>query len=968
MQPAAEPVVDFVFICLRVLSPQVLAHQVHSGVEQIERRAERGARGRHTGIVALKDGAEKQSFSRPDAYNPRTIGLTIGTRLGPYEIATHIGAGGMGEVYRATDTRLKREVAIKVLPTSLAADPDRLARFQREAEVLASLNHPNIAAIYGLEESGDTRALVMELVEGATLADRIAQGPIPIDEAMPIARQIAEALEAAHEQGIIHRDLKPANVKVRPDGTVKVLDFGLAKLNDRNGPNVSNAPNALSMSPTITSPAMTLGGMILGTAAYMSPEQARGKQVDKRADIWAFGCVLYEMLTGRRPFEADDVSPTMARVLEREPDFDALPASVSARVRQALRLCLRKDPKQRAADIRDVRLALEGAFETAGSQAAAAVVAPLWRRVATLTAGALVVAALGGALVWLAMRPADPVPPRVSRLPIAFSGASALTIGGADRDLAITPDGSRVLYVGNRGTQLFVRALDALEPVAVFTGTPRGPFVSPDGQWIGFVDNNTSLKKVAVTGGPAVTLATLDAGTPRGATWGPDDTIIFATATLATGLQRAGAAGGSTTVLTRPDRAHGEADHLWPELLPGGRAVLFTITAVTGGLDAAQVAILDLQTGMRTIIVRGGSHAHYVPSGPGSPKRAEREGGHLVYAAEGTLRAVPFDLARLETRGTPVPVVPDVVTTAAGAVDAVVASDGTLAYVSAGRGVTGANAPRTLVWVDRQGRETPIPAPPRAYTYPRLSPDDTRVVVYANDQEQDLWLWDLARATLTRLTFEPAQDSNPVWTPDGRRLLFNSTRAGESNLYVQAADGTGSATRLTEGANAQYPTGTTAQGTRVVFTETTPTRARDLRLLKLTPTPETAGQGRGEPVEPPRVEPLLETRFDERGGIVSPDGQWLAYESNSSGRYEIYVRPFPNVGDGQWQVSNAGGVQPLWARNGQELIYVSLTGALMRVGCRACHVVGGYDADAAGQGRLFHDSGWHSRPHVRHRI
>ena len=411
------------------------------------------------------------------------------------------------------------------------------------------------------------------------------------------------------------------------------------------------------------------------------------------------------------------------------------------------------------------------------------------------------------------------------------------------------------------------------------------------------------LKKVAVAGGSPVTLTTLD-GFPQGATWGPDETVIFAT-NGATGLQRIGAAGGPTTVLTRPDRAHGEADHLWPELLPGNRAVLFTITALTGGLDAAQVAVLDLQTGARKVLVRGGSHAHYVTS------------GHLVYGAGGTLRAVPFDLARLETRGTPVPLVADVTTTAFGAVDAVVAEDGTLAYVSGGL-ATGATAPRTLVWVDRQGRETPIPAPLRSYMYPRVSPEGTRVAVFAADQQLDLWLLDLPRATLTRLTFEPGLDLLPLWTPDGRRLLFASDRAGgQFNLFVQAADGTGAATRVAESTNQQNPTGITTDGTRVVFDELTPTRQHDLRLLSLTPTPH--------------VEPLLETSFDERNGIVSPDGHWLAYESNSSGRFEIYVRPFPNVGDGQWQMSNTGGVQPLWARSGRELFYVAPDGALLAV-------------------------------------
>ncbi len=832
------------------------------------------------------------------------MALTPGTRLGVYDITALIGAGGMGEVYRATDVTLGREVAIKVLPDTFAQDAERLARFEREAKTLASVNHPHIAAIYGFEKSGGAHALVMELVEGPTLANRIAEGPIPIDEALVIARQIADALEAAHEQGIIHRDLKPANIKVRSDGTVKVLDFGLAKLIEPGSgirDSGSGGAGVLSISPTITSPAMTLGGMILGTAAYMSPEQARGKQVDKRADIWAFGCVLYEMLTGRRPFDADDVSLTMARVLEREPDFDALPPSVPARVRQALRVCLRKDPKQRAGDIRDVRLAIEGAFETSAAQAAAPVVAARWRRVAIASAAAvLATAVVATTITWLAMRA---VSPRVSRLSIAPSGNAALSINGTDRDLTITPDGSRVVYIGNRGTQLFVRALDALEPVAVFTGAPRGLFVSYDGQWIGFVDGTTTLKKVAVTGGPAITLATLD-GTPRGATWGPDDSVIFATQSAATGLQRVGAAGGPVTVLTRPDRAQGELDHFWPEMLPGGRAVLFTITAVGGGLDAAQVAVLDVQTGTRKVLVRGGSHAHYAPS------------GHLVYAAAGTLRSVPFDLARLETRGTPVPVVPDVMTTSQGGVDAVVASDGTLAYVSGG--AMGAGQQRTLVWVDRQGHETPIPAPPRAYLLARLSPDGTRVALWANDQQADIWIWDLSRATLTRVTFDPAADGYPVWTPDGRRLIFSSERAGARNLFWQAADGTGAVERLADSPNLQDATAVSPDGRRLTFIEVAPKTAEDVMQIEL--------DGAH------RVTPLVQSAFSERNGIISPDGRWLAYDANDSGRFEVFVRPYPDVNSGHWQVSTTGGARPLWAPSGQELFYASPTGALMRVG------------------------------------
>ena len=396
--------------------------------------------------------------------------LSAGTRLGPYEILSALGAGGMGEVYRARDTKLDRAVAIKILPEAFAADTERIARFQREAKTLASLNHPNIAHIHGLEESNGVRALVMELVEGEDLAQRIARGAIPVDEALPIAKQMADALEAAHEQGIIHRDLKPANIKVRPDGTVKVLDFGLAKAMEPTGV----ASPSVSQSPTITTPAMTQAGMILGTAAYMSPEQARGKPVDKRADIWAFGCVLYEMLTGQRAFDGQGVSETLARVIEREPDWARLPATLSPALRTYIRRCLQKDPRQRVQAIGDVRLALEGAFETAVPQTAAPAVVAQWRRVALVGVAAIIASgAIIGTLVWVAMRRAN-LPPRVSRLQVTPSGTAALNINWNDRDLAITPDGSRLIYVGNRGTQIFVRALDALSPVAVFTGGRTG--------------------------------------------------------------------------------------------------------------------------------------------------------------------------------------------------------------------------------------------------------------------------------------------------------------------------------------------------------------------------------------------------------------------------------------------------------------------------------------------------------------
>ena len=829
------------------------------------------------------------------------MALTVGTRLGPYEILTQIGVGGMGEVYQATDTNLKRQVAIKVLPDAVATDSERLARFQREAEVLASLNHPNIAAIHGLERTDRQTALVMELVEGPTLADRIAQGPIPVDEALSIAKQIAEALEAAHEQGIIHRDLKPANIKVRPDGTVKVLDFGLAKALEPTGVASGFSRKDLSMSPTITTPAMPQAGMILGTAAYMSPEQARGKTVDKRADIWAFGCVLYEMLTGRRAFEDEDISMTLSKVLQREPDFGAFPPSVPARVSQALRVCLRKDPKQRVSDIRDVRLALEGAFETAAPHTAAPAVVPRWRRVALVGAAAVLFmgVALASVVAWSAMR-ARPAP--VVRTEITTAGAAALSLLGADRDLAVTPDGSRIVYRGVN--QLLVRALDQLTPTALTgLGVPHGVFLSPDGQWVGFFDGLTLLKKVAITGGPPVTLVTVDGGFPRGATWAPDGTIVFATA-AGTGLQRVSASGGDVTVLTTPNRQAGEADHLWPEFLPGGQAVLFTITPSGGELDNAQVAVLDLRTNTQTILVRGGHHAHYVPS------------GHLVYGAGGTLRAVAFDLARLAVVGTPAPVLENVMATATGGVDAVVAGNGTLVYVQGGL----ISAQRSLVWVDRMGREEPISAPPRPYVYAQLSPDGTKVALDIRDQESDVWIWDLARETLQRLSFDPGLNRSPVWSRDGQRVAFTRALDMTEEVYWQAADGSGVAEPLTEKSNAlMMPSDFSSDGTTLIYEPTLP--PMDIWMV---------------PVAGPRTAAvaLLNGPSNETNATVSPDGRWLAYESNESGQVEIYVRPFPHVNTGRWQISTRGGTRAQWSPDGRELFFyvgAGTRGTLMAV-------------------------------------
>lgn len=817
----------------------------------------------------------------------------------------------MGQVYRARDTRLKRDVAIKILPASVGGDPDRLARFQREAEVLASLNHPHIAAIYGIEEVDGVTGLVMELVAGEDLTARLARGALPWDEALPIARQIAEALEAAHEQGIIHRDLKPANIKVRDDGTVKVLDFGLAKALDRPG---VNAPSETD-SPTITSPAMmTDAGVLLGTAAYMSPEQAKAGETDRRTDIWAFGVVLFELLTGRRPFDSEDVAEVLAFLITREPDWDALPSAIPAAVVTLLKGCLQKKPRERIADISTVRFVLTDqvnlvapAPHPSGRSDMPLPHSAPGRHLITLLTVALVASSIVGVAVWSVARQAAPVRPAVSRLSLTSSGADAPTINRQRRDLALTPDGSRVIYVGNNGTQLFVRALDSLESVVVFTGQPSGPFVSPDSQWIGFIDHLTNWKKVAITGGAAITLATLPTSNgPAGATWASQDTVIVGSESVTTGLQRV-AAGGGVTVLTRPDKAHAELWHMYPEMLPGGRAVLFTIMPLTGGLGAAVVAALDLDTRQIKVLVRGGSDARYVPS------------GHLVYATPAspgavTLQAVRFDLGRLEVVGTAVPVVPEVMTTVPAGSSAVVAENGTLAYVRVGRGT--ANAARTLVWLDRDGRETALGAPPRAYLYPRLSPEGARIAVRAVDQERDIWVWHLTRPTLTRVTSDPGYDGFPIWAAGGSRVVFNSDRAGARNLFWQAADGTGEAERLTDSPNRQDPTDVSPDG-RVIFTELSPITRDDVMAVSLT--------------SPRVVTPLVQSSFDERNGIVSPDGHWLAYESNDTGHFEVSVRPYPDVSSARWPVSTSGGTRPLWARNGRELFYLSSSGALMRV-------------------------------------
>jgi serine/threonine-protein kinase len=821
-------------------------------------------------------------------------GSQIGRTLGPYQVLSWLGAGGMGEVYLAQDIRLQRRVALKLLPRAFTADPERVRRFELEARAASALNHPNIVTIHDIGQVEGTHFIATEHIAGETLRKRITRAGMTLAEALDVAAQIASALAAAHEEGLVHRDVKPENVMLRRDGYVKVLDFGLAKLVERAGERETWVPSHGRTAP----------GMVIGTVAYMSPEQARGDEVDARSDVFSLGVVLYEMVAGRTPFAGSSSAEILAGILEREPPpLARYSEDVPAELERIVAKALRKNRDERYQVVKDLYLDLKSLKEVlirlrhiAGvpadlndatalsSERARPSRTVRWVAVFSVLAGAAVAAVV----MWLALQS---TPPRVTRTTIMTPATAAPSAVGVDTGLRITPDGARLVYIGNSLTQVFVRPLDALEPVPlVSAGYLQGVFISPDGHWVGYMDTAYTLKKVPITGGPSVSLLTLD-GPSRGETWTPDNTIVFATGATDTGLQQVSADGGPVTVLTRPNRELGEADHIRPQILPDGHGVLFTITATSGGLDA--VAVLDLASGISKTLVRGGQDARYVPS------------GHLVFRAGETLRAVAFDLAGRATRGTPVTVV-------AGVADLDVASDGTLVYLEPSK----APQQRTLVWVDRRGQETPLPAQQGAYYHPRISPVDNRRLAFS--MAEDLWVWELSRAP-ARLTFTPGPDWLHLWMPDGERLVYGSWRGGGlSNLYIQAADGTGPAERLSESRHHQLPSGITADGAAVLFTEPS-ARGRGIRLLRLALR---------------REESLLETPLDERNGMVSPDMKWLAYEADTAanpGQYQVYVRPFPNIGDGVWQVSSAGGTHPLWSRKGDELFYAAAGGAMMAV-------------------------------------
>jgi len=808
------------------------------------------------------------------------VALSPGTRFGAYEIAGEIGAGGMGVVYQATDTKLDREVAIKVLPESMAADAERLTRFDREAKTLASLNHPNIAQIYGIEESDGTTALILELVEGPTLADRIEQGPLPADEALGIAMQIAEALEAAHGNSVVHRDLKPANIKLRPDGTVKVLDFGIAKALEPD--NLTSEPQ----SPIMTTPA-TQVGVILGTAAYMSPEQAKGKPIDQRTDIWAFGCLLYEMLTGQLAFGAEDVPTTLARVIANDTNLDSLPAAISPAVRRTIDLCLQKDPRKRLHAIGDVRLALEGAFDTVSSMIAseAGSRAPLWKRPLPAAAAALVAGAVVASLVvWLAMQP-EPRP--VDRFDHDL--VSGILLRGTGRlAVAVSPDGRNFVYNSSVGLQL--RNLSDLD-ARVMPGTEppsASPTFSPDGQQLAYWEFDGQLARIPVNGGARVVIAEM-ASSPFALGWESDGTILVAGLD---GISRVAASGGTLeTLVSMPG-----VDSNGAQLLPDGETLLFSIGA-PGEWDSAQIVAQSLVTSERTVLWEGGFSPRYLAT------------GHLVYANGNELFALRFDVNTLEVSGGPVPLVQGVQRSlaAAGVAQYDVSDDGTLVYV----GGSSVGLRRTLLWVDRDGREEELSVDPGGYVYPRISPDGTRVVLDNRGDDVQLWVWDLQAETRTRLTIGQGAGNYPIWTPDGQRIAYHAT-AGD--IDWKAANDTGTpetvATNVALGDNSPVsPYFFSLAGDAVVFrSESNPETGDDIGII--------AVEDGAEP------EWLLATPYNERNAELSPDGRWMAYESDDSGRYEVYVRPFPDVEADRRQVSNLGGGRPLWSRDGRELFYL----------------------------------------------
>ena len=800
------------------------------------------------------------------------MAFTTGDRLGPYEILAVLGEGGMGRVYRARDSKLQRHVAIKVLPDSVVGDTHRVARFEREARTLAALNHPHIAQIYGTEQSGETHALVMEFVDGEDLSARIARGAMPWPEAAPIARQIAEALEAAHEQGIVHRDLKPANIKLTADGVVKVLDFGLAKALD--SATASRELGDLENSPTITSPAaITQSNVILGTAVYMSPEQARGRPADKRSDVWAFGCVLYEMLTGKRAFPGDEVMDTLAAVVRAEPDLTALPDEVPREIRTLVERCLVKDRRARVSDIAVARYALEPPH-TPATAAPDPPARNLWPWVAAALAGGIAVAAV--AIPRFASPVAEPAP--VIRSTIVTPGASITGFA----TIAISPQGTHIAYPAGGQGRILLRRLSETE-TRPLPGTEAGanPFFSSDGEWLGFFAGG-KLKKVSVAGGATQVLA--DAPSGRGGTWGKDGTIVFAPAPEA-GLSKVSADGGAITVLTTP--GPNERSHRWPHLLPDGRTVLFTIQPVGKLYDDAVIAAVPLGGGAPRAIVEGGTSPQYV------------ESGHLIYGKTGALLAAPFDPIAARATGAAVAVVSNALTNSLnGALPVGVSASGLLVYLPGTS--TGANM--SLIAAARNGPGQVL-LDRRSLNYSiSLSPDGARLALGSADGQVDIWILELESRGLRRVTTAAGYEDFPVWSPDGMRLYYSSNTGGVTRTVTKAVDGSDTETPITP--NAFFPRSISPDG-KLLVGRTITSSSYDVGVVD---------------VATRQVGVVVGSPANEHEPSFSPDGRLVAYQSDESGIGEVFVQEFPF--GSKWQVTTGGGSQPRWSSGGREIVYL----------------------------------------------
>ncbi len=835
--------------------------------------------------------------------------LAPGDRLGPYEITAKLGEGGMGEVYRATDSRLKRDVAIKVLPAAFVADRERLARFEREAQLLAQLNHPNIAQIYGMEASGEAHALVMELVEGPTLADRLAQGALPLDECLSIAKQIAEALEEAHEKGIVHRDLKPQNVKASIEGKTKVLDFGLAKAMDPAAGSVAGSAGDLARSPTLMqSPTLTAVhgtqlGVILGTAAYMAPEQAAGGAVDRRADIWSFGVVLWEMLTGRRLFEGETVSHVLAGVLKDAPDLSALPPATPERIVDLLRRCLRKKPRERLQAIGDARVVIDEVLADPhrdGRASRTAAAAPATRR-ATLpwilaTAGAL--AALSFALLWLGG--SKPAPPRALHAALVAPPET-----GFGDTFALSPDGRRVVFNAfdqkTRSGALWLRELD--RGVATRLATTEGgqmAFWSPDGAQLAFFADG-KLKRIDLRGGPAQTIC--DAPTPRGGDWGPDGRIVFA-AQFRAGLSIV-APGEAPRALTTLDAARNEKSHRFPVFLPGGESILFLAQTAEAGAreDQSRIEALELATGSRHPLVVANSSPLFAP---------DPEPGALLFWREGALLVQRFDPARLAVSGEPVAIASPVAFTQNEQALASVSSDGTLVYREGERGTYS-----TIVWLGRDGVGRQVLDQGLFLDF-KLSHDGRRLA-YTNNSpgkgDNDLWIHDVERGTSSRITFEEGGDRRPVWSPDDRYLYYSSDRENDGTIFRRSSDGMGAPEEVGRTREGFWPLAASHDGRFLVAGAMVAGTAFDLLRLDL---------------DTKKVTPLVATPFLDDHPALSPDDRLLAYASEQSGRWEVYVQALAG-GSGRWQISTEGGQWPRWRGDGRELFFLAAPDRLMSV-------------------------------------